>query len=65
MHNTSLARVGDSVIIPLGSQVPFLVRQRDDESKNISYELVGEAWVEDVMKGEMIGNADEEFIRIS
>ncbi|KAI8945915.1 HET-domain-containing protein [Xylaria longipes] len=60
-----LTKVGDSVIIPLGSQTPFLIRQRDDESDRIGYELVGEAWVEGVMQGEMIGNADDEFIQIS
>ncbi|KAI0490358.1 HET-domain-containing protein [Xylaria cf. heliscus] len=60
-----LTKAGDSVIIPLGSQTPFLIRQRDGESKDIGYELIGEAWVEGVMQGEMIGNADEELIRIS
>ncbi|KAI0096433.1 HET-domain-containing protein [Nemania sp. FL0031] len=60
-----LTKVGDSVIIPFGSQTPFLIRQRDNESENVHYELVGEAWVEGVMHGEMIGSADEEFIRLS
>ncbi|KAI0411610.1 HET-domain-containing protein [Xylaria grammica] len=58
-------KVGDSVIIPFGSQTPFLIRERDVQSEGIGYELVGEAWVDGVMQGEMIGNADEEFIRIS
>ncbi|KAI0914183.1 HET-domain-containing protein [Ustulina deusta] len=60
-----LAKVGDSVIIPFGSQTPFLVRERHDQSDNIGYELVGEAWVEGVMCGEMIRSTDEELIRIS
>ncbi|KAJ8123290.1 hypothetical protein ONZ43_g724 [Nemania bipapillata] len=60
-----LTKVGDSVIIPFGSQTPFLIRQRDKESENVSYELVGEAWVEGAMHGEMIGSTDEEFIRLS
>ncbi|KAI0870537.1 HET-domain-containing protein [Hypoxylon argillaceum] len=58
-------KVGDSVIIPLGSQTPFLIRQHDSQSENVSYELIGEAWVEGVMHGEMIGSTDEEFIRLS
>ncbi|KAJ2996462.1 hypothetical protein NUW58_g974 [Xylaria curta] len=60
-----LTKVGDSVIIPLGSQTPFLIRQCHDVPESIGDELVGEAWVEGVMQGEMIGNADEELIRIS
>ncbi|KAI1749737.1 HET-domain-containing protein [Xylaria castorea] len=60
-----LTKIGDSVIIPLGSQTPFLIRERDGESEDVSYELASEAWVEGVMHGEMIGTADEEFIRIS
>ncbi|KAI0456746.1 HET-domain-containing protein [Xylaria acuta] len=60
-----LTKVGDSAIVPLRSQTPFLIRQRDDVPGNAGYELVGEAWVEGVMYGEMIGNADEESIRIS
>lgn len=60
-----LTKVGDSVIIASGSQTPFLIRQLDDKSEYRSYELVGEAWVEGVMHGEMIGTTDEAFIRIS
>ncbi|KAI3325137.1 HET-domain-containing protein [Xylariaceae sp. AK1471] len=60
-----LTKAGDSVIIPLGAQTPFLIRKRHDRSENVSYELVGEAWVEGVMHGEMIGSTDEELIRIT
>ncbi|KAI0403944.1 HET-domain-containing protein [Xylaria palmicola] len=60
-----LTQVGDSVIIPLGSQTPFLIRDRSEKPEDIGYELVGEAWVEGVMRGEMIGITDEELIRIS
>lgn len=60
-----LTRVGDSVIIPLGAQNPFLIRQRPSHSKNGEHELVGEAWVEGVMQGEMIGVTDAELIRIT
>ncbi|KAI1437465.1 HET-domain-containing protein [Xylaria sp. CBS 124048] len=56
-----LSRVGDDVMIPFGAQTPFLVRQRGEGS----YELVGEAWVEGVMYGEMVGSVDEEIFRIS
>jgi hypothetical protein len=40
-----------SGIIPLGSQTPFLVRQRYENTGDIGLELVGEAWVEGVMYG--------------
>lgn len=60
-----LTKVGDSVIIPSGSQTPFLIRQLDGKVEDRSFELVGEAWVEGVMHGEVIGTTDEESIRIS
>jgi hypothetical protein len=60
-----LTEIGDSVIIPLGAQTPFLIRQRHGQPENAGYELVGEAWVEGVMNGEMIGSTDEELIRIT
>ncbi|KAI1120742.1 HET-domain-containing protein [Nemania abortiva] len=60
-----LTKVGDSAIIPFGSQTPFLIRKHENQSKDVSYELIGEAWVSGVMHGEMIGSADEELIRIS
>ncbi|KAI1288223.1 HET-domain-containing protein [Xylaria venustula] len=60
-----LTKVGDSVIIPFGSQTPFLTRKHPEQSHNISYELIGEAWVDGVMYGETISDADEELIRIS
>ncbi|KAF2973303.1 hypothetical protein GQX73_g318 [Xylaria multiplex] len=60
-----LTKVGDSVIIPFGSQTPFLIRKHHAHSEDAGYELVGEAWVDGVMHGEMMENVDEEFIRIS
>ncbi|KAI0517598.1 HET-domain-containing protein [Xylaria bambusicola] len=60
-----LTRVGDSVIIPFGSQTPFLIRKPHSYLNTSGYELIGEAWVDGVMYGEMVGSADEEFIRIS
>ncbi|KAI0205275.1 HET-domain-containing protein [Astrocystis sublimbata] len=57
------AKAGDSIIIPMGSQTPFLVRSRGGD-EDVDYELVGEAWVEGVMNGEKIGTIQEESIRI-
>ncbi|KAI0431947.1 hypothetical protein F5Y09DRAFT_303463 [Xylaria sp. FL1042] len=60
-----LTKVGDSIIIPLGSQTPFLIRERSGQPDDSRYELIGEAWVEGVMYGEMISSTDEQLIRIS
>ncbi|KAJ3577826.1 hypothetical protein NPX13_g2737 [Xylaria arbuscula] len=60
-----LTRVGDSVIIPLGSQTPFLMRKPHSYLDTSGCELIGETWVEGVMYGELAGSVDEEFIRIS
>ncbi|KAI0540225.1 HET-domain-containing protein [Xylaria digitata] len=60
-----LTKVGDSVIIPFGSQTPYLIRKRHTQSEDVGYKLVGEAWVDGVMHGEMMENGNEELIRIS
>jgi hypothetical protein len=46
------SRVGDVVCIFMGAQVPFVIR-----SCGSDYQLVGEAYVHGVMKGEVLGQA--------
>ncbi|MCJ1408686.1 hypothetical protein MMC19_002761 [Ptychographa xylographoides] len=48
--------VGDMVFLPLGSAVPFLIRERP-ESAGATYELIGECYVHGIMKGEVLGMA--------
>lgn len=49
------------VIIPLGSKVPYVVRKRLD--CNI-YDLLGEAYVDGVMDGEMFCESSQVDIEI-
>ncbi|KAI2643592.1 hypothetical protein GGS21DRAFT_542360 [Xylaria nigripes] len=59
-----LTKNGDAVILPFWAQPPFLVRQYRDSHDINSHDLVGKVRAEGVMYEEMIGCADEEFIRI-
>lgn len=56
-----LTEVGDVVVIPLGAQVPFLVREEAPLAAGViagadetGYRLVGEAFVEGCMTGELM-----------
>ncbi|KAI0397008.1 HET-domain-containing protein [Xylariaceae sp. FL0594] len=64
-----LARPGDELVVPLGAQTPFVVRRsrsgEDDSGKGGAYVLVGETWVEGAMRGELMGSAEPEIIRLS
>lgn len=51
------AEVGDEVFVPLGSQTPFLVRRQPEGV----FELVGEAYVQGVMWGEVLEGEEVEM----
>ena len=46
-----LSNVGDVIFVPLGSQVPYLIRHNAESD---AYQLVGEAYVQGIMMGEAI-----------
>lgn len=57
-----LAEVSDIVVIPLGAQTPFLVRKEAPLAASVDesvYRLVGEAYVEGCMHGELMGDLDD------
>ncbi|KAF2716062.1 HET-domain-containing protein [Polychaeton citri CBS 116435] len=48
--------VGDDVFIPYGAQVPFLIRKKERIQGSSTHELVGEAYVDGIMMGEMMNS---------
>ncbi|KAF5012346.1 hypothetical protein FDECE_1573 [Fusarium decemcellulare] len=59
-----LAQAGDIVVIIPGGKVPYVFRLADSNSEEdglLVYELMGDAFVDDAMLGEMIGRSGEKF----
>ncbi|KAG9189865.1 hypothetical protein G6011_06733 [Alternaria panax] len=52
------ARVGDEVAVFDRACVPFVVRRKEYEAGGRKFELLGEAYVHGIMKGEIIGMED-------
>ncbi len=50
------AEIGDKIFIPLGSSVPFVIRQTADAIPN--FVLVGDAYVHGIMNGEAVAGND-------
>ncbi|KAI1270055.1 HET-domain-containing protein [Xylariaceae sp. FL1019] len=57
-----LTRENDSIFIPLGAQTPLVLRRRHGEVSDNRYELIGEAWVEDMMYGEMFIEGNDPYM---
>jgi hypothetical protein len=51
-------KVGDVVVIMYGGAVPYILRQRED---GVTFNLVGECFVEDFMNGEAFEERSGEF----
>lgn len=54
------AAAGDVVVVPLGAQTPFLLREAPPAAAGAgerAFRLVGEAYVEGCMQGELVGDA--------
>lgn len=49
---------GDTIVLFLGAQVPFIVRKRD----NGNYQLIGDCYVHGIMDGELMKAADDRSI---
>jgi hypothetical protein len=45
-------REGDLLFVPMGADVPYVLRPLEDDD---GYELLGEAYVQGIMNGEMVG----------
>jgi hypothetical protein len=50
------AEVGDKIFVPLGSSVPFVIREK--EGQESTFELVGDAYVHGIMDGEEMEKED-------
>lgn len=55
-----LSQEGDVIFIPHGAQTPYLIRRCDLEETTIAYELIGEAFVDGIMEGEIMSNGLKE-----
>jgi len=43
-------RIGDTIFIPLGSAIPFIIRPKQNQPDR--YEMIGECYVHGIMNGE-------------
>lgn len=55
------ARIGDEIAVFDRACVPFVIRRTNHDSVQRAFELLGEAYVHGVMKGEVIDMANVEF----
>lgn len=55
------ARIGDSVVILEGGDVPYILRRREQTADGLieTWELIGDAYVEGIMDGEATKTGDE------
>nr|POE47707.1 heterokaryon incompatibility protein 6, or allele [Quercus suber] len=59
----SLAQIGDVVFVPKGARTPFLIRPKPAETEEGLHELVGECYVQGIMRGQaadMVGDGSRE-----
>ncbi|KAM7205118.1 Heterokaryon incompatibility protein (HET) domain containing protein [Naviculisporaceae sp. PSN 640] len=61
------ARVGDSVCVVFGAEVPYIIRRKEDkgaEEEEVLYELVGDCYIHGIMQGETLKDERYETVDI-
>lgn len=59
-----LSEPGDLVWVPLGAQTPYVVRERSSSGDVLMCELMGEAYVQGIMQGEVLGEYEARFMTL-
>lgn len=49
-----LTRLGDTIFVPFGAQVPYLIREVTVSGGQNAYNLIGEAYVHGIMNAELL-----------